>query len=132
MNPDTKSQTPLELLRQARVAYYDNGDDKACARFLWEATFTSVRQLATRMGHPCEDQAQAKEFARYLEREQAGKALYATASLGFGLYMLDHAEDGWYSQDPEFALPFSEFPLAIREVTEIVEAFIAETESVKA
>ena len=132
MNPDTKSPTAHELLRQARVAYYDNGDDKGCARLLWEATFTSVRQLATRMGHPCEDQAQAKEFARYLERERAGKPLYATASLGFGLYLLDHAEDGWYSQEPEFALPFSEFPLAIREVTEIVEAFIAETESVKA
>ena len=67
-----------------------------------------------------------------MEREEADKVLYATASLGFGLYMLDHAEDGWYSQEPEFALPFSEFPLAIREVTEIVEAFIAETESVKA
>lgn len=127
MNPDTKSQTPHEMLRQARVAYYDNGDDKACAQFLWEATFSSIRELAARMGHPCEDQAQAKEFARYLEREHGDKVRYATASLGFGLYMLDHAEDGWYSQEPEFALPFSEFPLAIREVTEIVEAFIAET-----
>ena len=127
MNPDAKSQTPHEMLRQARIAYYDNGDDKACAQFLWEATFSSIRELAARMGHPCEDQAQAKEFARYLEREHADKVRYASASLGFGLYMLDHAEDGWYSQEPEFALPFSEFPLAIREVTEIVEAFIAET-----
>lgn len=131
MNPDTRSQTPHELLQQARIAYCDKGDDKACARFLWEATFSSIRQLAARMGHPCEDQTQAKEFARYLEREHGGKVRYAQAMLGFGLGMLDHAEGGEWSQDPEFAWTFPEFPLAIREVTDIVETLIAQTEAAK-
>ena len=125
MNPDTKSQTAHELLRQARIAYYDKSDDKACARFLWEATFSSIRQLAARMGHPCEDRTQAKEFARYLEREHGGRVRYAYAMLVFGLGMLDHAEDGWFSQEPEFAWTFSEFPLAMLEVTDIVKTFIA-------
>lgn len=131
MNPDTKSQTPYEMLRQARIAYYDNGDDKACAQFLWEATFSSTRELAARMGHPCEDQAQAKEFARYLEREHGGDLRFAGARLDLGLYMLDHAEDGWLSQEPEFALPFSEFPLAIKGVTRTVKDFIACAEELK-
>ena len=131
MNLDTKSQTAHELLRQARIAYYDKGDDKACARFLWEATFSSIRQLAAQMGHPCEDQAQAEEFTRYLEREHGGKVRYAQAMLGFGLGMLDHAEDGWFSQEPEFAWTFSEFPLAIREVTRIVESLTTFAKSAK-
>ena len=104
---------------------YDNGDDKTCARFLWEATFSSIRQLAARMERPCEDQVQAGEFARYLEREHGGKLRYATSMLGFGLDMLDHAEDGWLSQEPEFAWTFPEFPLVISEVTDIVDTFIA-------
>ena len=79
MNPDTESQTAHELLRQARIAYYDKADDKACARFLWEAIFSSIRQLAAQMGHPCKDQAQAKEFARYLEREIGCELRYAGA-----------------------------------------------------
>ena len=54
MSPGAESQTPGELLRQARIAYYDKGDDKACARFLWDATFRSIQQLAEQMGHPCE------------------------------------------------------------------------------
>ena len=131
MNPDTQSQTVHELLRQARVAYYDKADDKACARFLWEATFSSIQQLAAQMGHPCQDQEQAKEFARYLESEIGCELRYAGARLDFGLYMLDHAEDGWLSQEPEFALPYSEFPYAIREVTRIVESFIACAKDVK-
>ena len=130
MTPDTEPHTAHELLRQAQLAY-DSGDDKTCARFLWEAVFNSIQQLAARMGHPCEDQAQAKEFARYLEREHGGKVRYARSMLGFGLYMLDHAEDGEWASDPEFAWTFPEFPLAIREVTDIVETFIAQTEAVK-
>ena len=124
MTSDIKSQDAWEGLRQAQLAY-DNGDDKTCARFLWEATFSSIRQLAARMGHPCEDQTQAKEFARYLEREHGGKVRYATSMLGFGLYMLDHAEEAEWTKDPEFAWTFPEFPLAIREVTRIVESFSA-------
>ena len=45
--------------------------------------------------------------------------------------MLDHAEEGEWSQDPEFAWTFPEFPLAIKEVTDIVETLIAQTEAVK-
>ena len=131
MNPDANSQTAQELLRQAQVAYYNDADDKTCARLLWEATFSSMQQLAAQMGHPCQDQAQAKEFALYLEREHGGRLRYASATLGFGLAMLDHAEDGWYSQEPEFAWTFTEFPLAIREVTRIVESLAEFAKSVK-
>ena len=130
MNPDTRSQTPHELLRQARIAYYDNGDDKACARFLWEATFSSIQQLAERMGHPCEDQVQAKEFARYLEREHGGKVRHAYSMLGFGLTMLGHAEETDLSLDPEFAWTFPEFPLAIKATTETVKSLVAYAEGV--
>lgn len=130
MTPDTESQTAHELLRQAQLAY-DNGDDKTCARFLWEAVFNSIQQLAVRMGHPCEDQAQAKEFARYLEREHGGKVRHAGAMLFFGLGMLDHAEEGEWASDPEFAWTFPEFPLVIKGVTHIVETFTAYADAVK-
>lgn len=131
MSPDAELQTARDLVRQAQLAYYNDADDKTCARLLWEATFSGMQQLAARMGHPCEDQAQAKEFARYLEREHGGKLPHAYAMLGFGLTMLDHAEDGWYSQEPEFAWTYPEFPLAIKEVSNIVEALIAQSEGVK-
>lgn len=124
MTSDIKSQDAREGLRQAQLAY-DNGDDKTCARFLWEATFSSIRQLAARMGHSCEDQTQAKEFAFYLEREHGGKLPYAYSMLLFGLTMLEHAEETELALDPEFAWTFPEFPLAIREVTRIVESFSA-------
>ena len=131
MTPDAKLQTARDLVRQAQLAYYNDADDKTCARLLWEATFSGMQQLAARMGHPCEDQAQAKEFAFYLEREHGGKVHDASLMLGFGLTMLDHAEDGWYSQEPEFAWTYPEFPLAITEVTRIVESLTAYAESVK-
>ena len=89
MTSDTESQAANELLRLAQIAYYEKGDDKTCARFLWEATFISFQQLAAQMGHPCEDHVQAKEFARYLEQQHGGKMRYASATLGFGLGMLD-------------------------------------------
>ncbi len=122
MNPDANSQTAHELLRQAQVAYYNDADDKTCARLLWEATFSSMQQLAAQMGHPCQDQAQAKEFALYLEREHGGKVLHAYSMLFFGLTMLEHAEETELALDPEFAWTFPEFPLAIREVSRIVES----------
>ena len=122
MNPDAKSQTAHELLRQAKVAYYNDADDKTCARFLWEATFRSMQQLAAQMGHPCENQAQAKEFANYLESEHGGKMRHAYSMLFFGLTMLGHAEETELTLDPEFAWTFPEFPLAIREVTRIVDS----------
>ena len=129
--PDAESQTPSELLRQARIAYYDKGDDKACARFLWEATFSSIQQLAAQMGHPCEDRDQAEKFAWYLELEHGGKVPHAQAMLVFGLGMLDHAEGSGLSQDPEFAWTFPEFPLAIKEVTRIASSLSAFAKSVK-
>ena len=125
MNPDTESRSAHELLRQAKLAYYDRGDDKACARFLWEATFHSIQKLAAWLGHPCEDQAQAKEFARYLEREHGGRVRHAYAMLGFGLTMLGHAEETDLSLDPEFAWTFPEFPLAIKATTQTVESLAA-------
>ena len=125
MTSNIKPQDPQELLRRAQIAYYDDADDKTCARLLWEATFISIQQLAAEMGHPCEDHEQAKEFARYLERERGGKVRYATSMLGFGLDMLDHAEDGWLSQEPEFAWTFPEFPLAIRATAQTVESLTA-------
>ena len=131
MTSDTETQTAHELLRQARTAYYDKADDKACARFLWQATFNSIQQLAAQMGHPCQDQEQAKEFARYLEREHGGKVRHAYAMLFFGLGMLDHAEDGWYSQEPEFAWTFQEFPMVIRTVTHAVATFTAYADAAK-
>ena len=129
--PGAESQTASELLRQARIAYYDKGDDKACARLLWEATFTSIRQLAAQMGHPCEDQEQAEKFAWYLEYEHGSKAGYAQAKLAFGLTMLDHAEGRGLSQDPEFAWTFEELPLAIREVTRIAQSLSAFAKSIQ-
>ncbi len=129
--PGAESQTASDLLRQARIAYYDKGDHKACARFLWEATFRSIQQLAAQMGHPCEDRDQAEKFTWYLEREHGGKVRDASLMLGFGLTMLDHAEGGWYSQEPEFAWTSSEFPLAIREVTRIAESLSAFAKSIQ-
>ncbi len=128
---DGESQTASELIRLARIAHYDKGDDKACARFLWEATFCSIQQLASKMGHPCEDRDQAEKFTWFLEHEHGGKVLNATSMLDFGLTMLDHAEDGWYSQEPEYAWTSSEFPLAIREVTRIAQSLSAFAESVQ-
>lgn len=121
---------PQELLQQAQQAY-DRGDDKTCARYLWEAVIGSIRQLATRMGHPCQDETQAKTFTRYLEREHGGKLRNADSMLLFGLGMLDHAEDGEWSQDPEFAWTSPEFPLIISEATHIVATFTAEAAAVK-
>lgn len=130
MNPDIESQTARDLLRQAEFAFYSKGDDRACARFLWEATFNSIRQLALRMGHPCEDQAQAKDFARYLEREHGGKLPHAYSMLGFGLTMLEHAKGTGLARDPEFAWTFPEFPLAIKATTQTVESLTAYAKSV--
>ena len=125
LSPGAESQTPGELLRQARIAYYDKGDDKACARHLWEATFRSIQQLAAQMGHPCEDRDQADRFTWFLEHDQGGKRLHATGMLDFGLGMLEHAEESGLSQDPEFAWTFQEFPLAIKEVTRIAQSLSA-------
>ena len=127
MPPDI---TPQQLIQKAQQAY-DHGDDKTCARYLWEAVYSSIQQLATRMGHPCQNQDQAKTFTRYLEREHGGKFRNADSMLLFGQGMLDHAEDGEWSQDEEFAWTFPEFPMVIREVTYIVETFTSETEAVK-
>ena len=130
MRSDAELQTARDLVRQAQLAYYNDADDKTCARLLWEATFSGMQQLAERMGHPCEDQAQAKEFAFYLEREHGGKLRHAYSMLFFGLTMLDHAEDGWYSQEPEFAWTYPEFPLAIDATARTVESLIAFAETV--
>ena len=127
MPPDI---TPQQLIQKAQQAY-DNGDDKTCAHHLWEAVYSSIQQLATRMGHPCQNQTQAKTFTRYLEREHGGKFRNADSMLLFGLGMLDHAEDGEWSQDEEFAWTFPEFPMVIREVTDIVEVFTSDAETVK-
>ena len=127
MPPDI---TPQQLIQKAQQAY-DHGDDKTCARHLWEAVYSSIQQLATRMGHPCQNQTQAKTFTRYLEREHGGKFRNADSMLLFGLGMLDHAEDGEWSQDEEFAWTFPEFPMIIGEVTDIVEVFTSDAETVK-
>ena len=129
--PGAESPTPGELLRQARIAYYDKGDDKACARLLWEATFRSIQQLAAEMGHPCNDRDQADRFAWFLEHDQGGKRLHATGMLDFGLGMLEHAEERGLSQDPEFAWTSQEFPLAIREVTRIAQSLSAFAKTVQ-
>ena len=130
MTSKTQPKTARQLLEQAQQAY-DSGDDKTCARHLWQAVFQSIRQLATEMEHPCESVSEAKQFARYLEREHRNKMRHAEAMLGFGLDMLDHAEGGEWSQDPEFAWTFPEFPLVIRQITYIVETFTACAEAVK-
>lgn len=130
MSTGAKLNPARDLLRQAQLAY-DNCDDKSCAQFLWEATFSSIQQLAAQMGHPCQDAAQAKEFTRYLEREHSEKIRHAYTLFFFGLGMLDHAEEGEWSQDPEFAWTFPEFPMVIKEVTRIVETFIAQSEATK-
>ena len=127
MPPDI---TPQQLIQQAQQAY-DHGDDKTCARHLWEAVYSSIQQLATRMGHPCQNLDQAKTFTRYLEREHSDQFPHADAMLLFGLNMLDHAEDGEWSQDAEFAWTFPEFPLVIRQITHNVETLTTQTETAK-
>ena len=102
-------------------------DDKACAR--WETS--SIQLLASQMGHPCEDRDQAEKFAWYLEIEHGRKVGYAQDKFAFGLGMLDHAEEKGLSQDPEFAWTFEEFPLAIREVTRIVQSLSAFAKSIQ-
>ena len=130
-SPGADSQSPGNLLRLARIAYYEKGDDKACARYLWEATFRSIQQLAVQMGHPCEDRDQAEKFAWFLEYEHGTKVGYAQAKLAFGLTMLDHADERGLSQDPEFAWTLEEFPLAIREVTRIAQSLSAFAKSIQ-
>ena len=128
---ETKPHTAHKPLQQARFAYYELGDDKTCARLLWEAVFSSFQLLAQQMGHPCEDPDQAKKFARRLECEYGNEYRLSETRLHFGFGMLDHAEDGEWSQDPEFAWTFPEFPMVIREVTRIVDTLTAQAEAVK-
>ena len=128
---ETKPHTAHKLLQQARFAYYELGDDKTCARLLWEAVFSSFQRLAQQMGQPCEDPDQAKKFARCLECEYGNEYRLSETRLHFGFGMLDHAEDGEWSQDPEFAWTFPEFPMVIREVTRIVNTLTAQAEAVK-
>lgn len=128
---ETKPHTAHKLLQQARFAYYELGDDKTCARLLWEAVFSSFQRLAQQLGQPCEDPDQAKKFARRLEYEYGNEYRLSATRLHFGFGMLDHAEDGEWSQDPEFAWTFPEFPMVIRQVARIVDTLTAQAEAVK-
>ena len=83
------------------------------------------------MGHPCETRTQAEKFARHLEHEHSDKIRHAEAMLLFGLGMLDHAEGGEWSADPEFAWTFPEFPLVIKQTAYIIEIFITQAEAAK-
>lgn len=100
-------QTARDLVQQAETAY-QNGDDIACARLLWEATIDGFRQLAARMGYSCDTQAEATKFARSLDEKGDFDAL-----LGFGIYMLEYSQGADWTEDAEFGWEFDEFPLAI-------------------
>lgn len=116
-------QTARDLVQQAETAY-QNGDDIACARLLWEATIDGFRQLAARMGYSCNNQAEATQFARSLDEKG-----HFDAMLVFGITMLEHSEGADWTEDPEFAWQFDEFPLAIdvtRDAVERLQAKLSE------
>ena len=100
-------QTARDLVQQAETAY-QNGDDIACARLLWEATIDGFRQLAARMGCPCNNQEEAIQFSRMLDEKG-----HFGAMLNFGIYMLEYSQGADWTEDPEFGWEFDEFPLAI-------------------
>ena len=108
-------QTARDLVQQAETAY-QNGDDIACARLLWEATIDGFRQLAARMGYPCNNQAEATQFARSLDEKG-----HFDAMLVFGTTMLEHSQGADWTEDAEFAWQFDEFPLAIDVTRDALE-----------
>ena len=97
-----------ELVRKAEAAYYQDGDDAACARLLSEALMSGFRELAGQMGHPFNTDEEAKQFARSLDEvgNYDGILVFATS-------MLEHSQGADWTEDPEFAWQFDEFPLAI-------------------
>ena len=97
-----------ELVRKAEAAYYQDGDDAACARLLSEALMSGFRELAAQMGHPFNTDEEAKQFARSLDEKGDYDAM-----LNFGVTMLEHSQGADWTEDPEFAWQFDEFPLAI-------------------
>ena len=108
-------KTSRDLVQKAETAY-QNGDDTACARLLWEATFAAFQELAANMGHPCHNQAEARKFAKTLD---SGKILRDyNGILNFGITMLEHSQGADWTEDPEFAWQFDEFPLAIAVTTD--------------
>lgn len=116
-------ETARDLVQQAEAAY-QSGDDITCARLLWEATMDGFQQLAARMGYPCNNQAEATQFARSLDEKGDFDAM-----LVFGITMLEHSEGADWTEDPEFAWEFDEFPLAIdvtRDALNRLQAKMAE------
>ena len=110
MTTPTALKTSRDLVQKAETAY-QNGDDITCARLLWEATFAAFQELAANMGHPCHNQNEARKFAKTLDQEKILRDY--NGILNFGITMLEHSQGADWTEDPEFAWQFDEFPLAI-------------------
>ena len=110
MTTPTALKTSRDLVQKAETAY-QNGDDTTCARLLWEATFAAFQELAANMGHPCHNQNEARKFAKTLDQEKILRDY--NGILNFGITMLEHFQGADWTEDPEFAWQFDEFPLAI-------------------
>ena len=104
-------KTARGLVQQAESAY-QGGDDITCARLLWEATMSAFQELAAHLGHPCANREEAKQFAIMLDQDDWPRGLYIGA-LDFGITMLEHSQGADWTEDPEFAWQFNEFPIAI-------------------
>ncbi len=116
MTASVRLKTASELVHKAEAAYSD-GNDATCARLLWEATMSGFQEVATRMGYSCSDQEEAREFAKVLDRGSEHLGHY-DGILNFGITMLEHSQGADWTEDPEFAWQFDEFPLAIGVVGE--------------
>ena len=108
MTAPAELKTARDLVRKAEAAYYRDGDDAACARLLSEAIMSGFRELAARMGHACDSVEEARKFAKMLDEDGDYDAM-----LNFGITMLEHSQGADWTEDPEFAWQFDEFPLAI-------------------
>ena len=109
--PPTTLKTARNLVQQAESAY-QGGDDITCARLLWEATMSAFQELAARMGYPCANREEAKQFAIAMDDANQLRTHYLI-NLDFGIAMLEHSEGADWTEDPEFAWQFNEFPMAI-------------------
>ena len=115
MTTPTALKTSRDLVQKAETAY-QNGDDITCARFLGEAIMTAFQELAARMGCPHSDQKEIQHFARTLdEKDDYG------ATFDFGVTMLEHSQGADWTEDPEFAWQFDEFPLAISVIRDALD-----------
>ncbi len=113
--PATTLKTARNLVQQAEAAY-QSGDDITCARLLGEAIMSAFQDLAARMGYPCANREEAKQFAKALDQDN--RFGHYNGALNFGITMLEHSEGANWTEDPEFAWQFNEFPLAIANTSD--------------